>query len=276
MSNTIYSDQIKVNCPLVHDESGYFHLIYQITNLVNGKVYVGKHSTKDPYDGYLGSGIGIGRAIKKYGIENFTKEILYCFDKETDAFLKEEELVTQEFVSRDDTYNMIVGGKGFKSGEENPTIKNRKHGKNKCGKNNPFYAKHHTQETRDRISKSHKGKHAGKKNPMYGMTGEKNPNYGKPRSQETKDKISKAQKGKTLSQETKNKISKSVKGKYTGANNPSAKPILKIDILGNVIIEYGCMKDCCEQEHINKNKLRKIIKEHIIYNCFYFEYKSNN
>lgn len=47
MSKTIYSVQIKDNCTLVHDQLGYFHLVYRITNLVNGKIYVGKHSTKD-------------------------------------------------------------------------------------------------------------------------------------------------------------------------------------------------------------------------------------
>jgi hypothetical protein len=52
-------------------------IIYKITNLINNKIYVGKDSKNDPK--YLGSGLYINRAIKKYGKENFKKEILeYC------------------------------------------------------------------------------------------------------------------------------------------------------------------------------------------------------
>jgi len=27
-----------------------FHTVYQITNLINGKIYIGVHKMKDPYD----------------------------------------------------------------------------------------------------------------------------------------------------------------------------------------------------------------------------------
>lgn len=33
-----------------------YYTIYKTTNLINGKIYIGKHQTKDPYDSYLGSG----------------------------------------------------------------------------------------------------------------------------------------------------------------------------------------------------------------------------
>lgn len=48
-----------------------YHFLYQTTNLINGKIYVGIHSTDD-----LGSGIALINAIKKYGKENFEREIL--------------------------------------------------------------------------------------------------------------------------------------------------------------------------------------------------------
>ena len=43
--------------------------VYQVTNLVNGKVYIGKHQTKDLNDNYMGSGKLIRAAIKKYGLQ---------------------------------------------------------------------------------------------------------------------------------------------------------------------------------------------------------------
>ena len=48
--------------------------IYKTTNLINGKIYVGK-SLYLP-DGYLGSGLRLSGAIKKYGKNNFRREIL--------------------------------------------------------------------------------------------------------------------------------------------------------------------------------------------------------
>jgi len=48
--------------------------IYKTTNKINGKIYIGKDTTSNPQ--YLGSGKLIKRAILKYGVENFTKEIL--------------------------------------------------------------------------------------------------------------------------------------------------------------------------------------------------------
>jgi len=47
-------------------------------------------------------------AIKKYGIENFTKEILHIFDSEEEMNNKEKELVILE----ESSYNICFGGKG--------------------------------------------------------------------------------------------------------------------------------------------------------------------
>lgn len=52
------------------------YYLYQITNLVNNKIYVGVHKTTDMNDGYMGSGKVIRAAIEKYGAENFKKDIL--------------------------------------------------------------------------------------------------------------------------------------------------------------------------------------------------------
>jgi hypothetical protein len=91
------------------------HTIYKITNKVNGKIYIGKHSCSsiDEEDGYMGSGKIIKKSIEKYGIENFTKEILFVFDDEIMAYDKEKEIVNEEFVKRKDVYNLIIGGDSF-------------------------------------------------------------------------------------------------------------------------------------------------------------------
>lgn len=66
------------------------------------------HRTIDPNDGYMGSGKVIKRAIRKYGIENFLKEILFVFDNEQDMRDKEKELVSLNEMS----YNLMKGGFG--------------------------------------------------------------------------------------------------------------------------------------------------------------------
>lgn len=88
------------------------YLVYRTTNLVNGKCYIGVHQTDDLQDGYLGSGTLLKRAIEKHGKESFTREILFSFQTKEEMFQKEAELVDQEFVNREDTYNITLGGSG--------------------------------------------------------------------------------------------------------------------------------------------------------------------
>ena len=89
-----------------------YYLIYKITNNINGKIYIGKHKTNDKNDGYMGSGLYLNHAQEKYGIENFTKEILFECSSEEEMNDKERELVNEDFVKRNDTYNLAIGGSG--------------------------------------------------------------------------------------------------------------------------------------------------------------------
>lgn len=89
----------------------HFYL-YQITNNLNGKIYVGVHQTANLQDGYMGSGKVIQRALAKHGVENFTKVILETFEDEKSMYAREAELVNDEFLSREDVYNIRRGGLG--------------------------------------------------------------------------------------------------------------------------------------------------------------------
>ena len=75
-------------------------------------IYVGKHMTDNKDDGYMGSGIRIRRAIEKYGIENFEKTILFECESVDEMNAKEAEIVNEDFIARDDVYNIKLGGDG--------------------------------------------------------------------------------------------------------------------------------------------------------------------
>ena len=93
-------------------DSTTIYYLYKTTNLINNKIYIGAHQTKNINDGYIGSGLHLQRAIKKYGKENFKKEILKYFDNEIDMFVEESLVVNTDFIKRKDTYNIVKGGCG--------------------------------------------------------------------------------------------------------------------------------------------------------------------
>lgn len=90
-----------------------YHYFYRIVNKINNHFYYGVHSTNDLNDGYMGSGTKLHTAFKKYGIENFTKEILLFFDNTEEAYEYEEKMVNEEMVKSKDCYNVQLGGKSI-------------------------------------------------------------------------------------------------------------------------------------------------------------------
>lgn len=85
------------------------HIVYKTTNLCNGKVYVGVHSTNDLNDGYIGSGKRLKNAIDT-GEYTFEREIVLECNSREEALELEELIVDKEFVLREDTYNIALGG----------------------------------------------------------------------------------------------------------------------------------------------------------------------
>lgn len=89
-----------------------FFIVYKTTNTINGKYYIGFHSTLNMSDGYLGSGTVLMRAIRKYGKEHFHREVLHVFDTELAAKTKEYELTTESVLKDPQCYNLTQGGRG--------------------------------------------------------------------------------------------------------------------------------------------------------------------
>ena len=95
-----------------HKMEKKYNFVYETTNLINGKIYIGVHSTNDLNDGYLGSGLILIDSIKKYGRKCFKREILQIFSTMEEAYSYEGELVDHAFVNDRMTYNLVPGGKG--------------------------------------------------------------------------------------------------------------------------------------------------------------------
>lgn len=92
------------------------HIIYKITNNLNGRYYIGRHSTNNVDDGYMGSGLGIKNAIEKYGVENFTKEIIAEAASSSALWDLERDIVNESVVKDPMSYNMAYGGKHYLDG----------------------------------------------------------------------------------------------------------------------------------------------------------------
>ena len=191
--------------------------IYETTNLINNKKYIGKHKSDKFDNNYYGSGIKFKKALEKYGKENFSIRILeevYTNQKDLDdAEIRWIEATNA--VRSTKYYNNSYGG-------ENEGWS----GYNKAVKENGY-----SLETKERLSLSHKGQipwNKGKK--CKALSNEhkiklskalKNRQF----SEETKERMSKAakirtknyipwNKGKNISKETKNKISNTLKSRY--------------------------------------------------------------
>ena len=160
------------------------HVVYRITNMINGKKYIGKHSTTDVYDGYFGSGIAIKQAINKYGIDNFKKEIIcYCNNEEELKEMEKYHIKKEGTFSKG--YNLTLGGEGIlgykhtedsirkasdsrkRYYEENPEMREKisEMAKKRVGKLNPFYSRKLSQEHIDKLTVSRVKAITGVNNP---------------------------------------------------------------------------------------------------------------
>lgn len=200
------------------------YCVYIHINEINGKMYVGQTccSIMDRWEngfGYLGKKNGrynqplFANAILKYGWDSFEHIIVY-----ENLSLEEANLYEEWLIYLGDTtnpkygYNILSGGKNSKRSEDY----RKRLSESRKGEKNHRYGMHCTEETKMRISESHKGKYVGEKNPMYG----------KHHTEETRKRLSETHKN--PSEETRRKISEN-HADVSGANNPRAVCVMIVE-----------------------------------------------
>lgn len=173
--------------------------IYKTTNLINGMIYVGQNKNNNKY--YLGSGDKIRAAVKKYGRENFKKEILEeCDDlqnlNQREIFWIAELKATDKSIG----YNIDPGG-------SDPQ---------RFGELNGMFGKKHSEETREKIRQKALGRifsEEALQKMSESRKGKSTWNKGIPISEETRKKLFEASKKQICSDETREKLRISSTGK---------------------------------------------------------------
>lgn len=188
-----------------------YGFVYITTNNINGKRYIGQKKFKRGWKYYFGSGVSLIRAVNKYGKDNFSREIIaVSYNKEDLNRLEISFIKSHNAVNSRDYYNIAFGGEGGNSGKPLSKESRKKMRDARIGKPNPMQGKHHSEETKLKMSEIQKSKI----------------HVGKPHSEETKLKMSKSQKGRITSEVTKQKISNSKTG--TSRASPTTETRLKI------------------------------------------------
>ena len=193
--------------------------VYKTINLINGKIYIGK-SIKNPRS-YMGGGVYLRIAIKKYGKQNFIKKVIEENISDMKILNEREQYWIKHFNSTNPKigYNRSNGGDGF-SGERTSEEKEKisiNHA-DVSGEKNPWYGKSPSDETRKLMSINHAD-----------FAKEKSPKFGKSVPEETRKKMSESKKGKYIGKKSplfgiprtnreKKKISKSLRLYYSNGN----------------------------------------------------------
>ncbi len=182
-------------------------VIYKTTNLITGKIYIGQDSKNDNI--YLGSGNLIKKAIKKYGKDNFKKEILWFASSQLELNEKEAFFIeTYNSRNKDIGYNIAYGG-------TNGTMLNRKHSDSTKEKMSLIrMGMEFTESHKLNLSKAKKGKKLSDETKKKLSEIQKLKPHNK-LSEETKNKIRISKTGKKASQETREKMSEA----HNGINN---------------------------------------------------------
>jgi group I intron endonuclease len=124
-------------------EEKKYNFVYLTTNIVNGKQYIGDHSTNiDPNkDTYLGSGRPyFQNALNEYGKQNFKREILEFFSTKQEAFNAQEKYIIKYNTLIPSGYNMSPKGGNMYKGSVSENSKELIR-QSKLGQKNPMFGK---------------------------------------------------------------------------------------------------------------------------------------
>jgi group I intron endonuclease len=231
-------------------------IIYKTTNILNNKIYIGKDVKN--YNQYIGSGIYLKRAIKKYGKENFVKEIIE--DNINDnVLLSEREIYwINHFNSTDKEigYNLHTGGQG---GDLSQFFKEN----SRLGKT---YEELFGIEKATEMKENARNRVLGNKNPMFGSKLSQehidkliksNSRIKGPFSQAHIDKIRIGNLGKKVSDETRKKQSEAHENRdYSGTT------VKQIDSIGNIIHKFNSIANAAKFYTVHRNKIyRNLIQD---------------
>lgn len=191
------------------------YYIYLITNVINGKNYIGQRccpvwkSSPDEDTSYMGSGVLLMKAKKKYGVKNFNKEIIAICNSRKEADILEIQYIKFYREIGKAEYNLADGGKGSSGVKHSDEVRKKD--------SDTIKALWKNEEYRNNVIKSHKGGKSwakGKKFSEEYCAKLSKSHKGFKVSEETKEKISAFNKGKIISKEQRVLISNSLKGRH--------------------------------------------------------------
>jgi hypothetical protein len=251
-------------------------VIYKTTNLINGKIYIGQDTKDNPE--YIGSGLLLERAVKKYGKKNFKKEILEVCRTQKDLDDKEIFWIAKlNSVDKKIGYNISPGGQGgivcdieILSGKNNyinkmsPEERERhlntfRRGinywksrgfttiieienwikENWCGENHSHKKGKTEEEYKQWLKSTQIGANFRTKEWRESLKGKNNPIF----------------RGKTETE-----IQQWLDQHRRGKNAPNAKYFYRIEKPDGTVIETECLKTTCQEENFNLHVLRKFIE----------------
>lgn len=232
--------------------------VYKITNIINGKVYIGQSiNIKARWKDHVSS-LNRGdsrctllqRAWNKYGQNNFIFEIVeLCLEDMLDK-IETKYINFYDSCNVDKGYNIECGGNANKclSDETKQKIRDARMGmkatdetrkkmsESRIGDKNPMYGQTHSEEARIKMSEAKKGK------------------PGHPRSDYQKECARLANLGKEVSEETRRKISEENKGNVP--YNKNLRPVYCVELnklfenassaCKELKIRSGNIINCCE------------------------------
>ena len=177
-----------------------FNFVYLTICKINGKCYVGSHTTNNEnYDinRYYGGGVILQKAIKKYKKQNFHRIILKFCDTIIEARNLERHYIQLFNTLNPFGYNISpTGGMGenqfgLHSEDTKEILRKIRLGKTPWNKGKK-YEETYDEEKAKKIKKNLSNlasKKIGEKNPNFGNKGEKNPLFGVEKSKEHKEKL---------------------------------------------------------------------------------------